>query len=523
MLSFRLTPYSSTDWSWTGGAYTTADQASRVAPFPHPMIEQLAVTDGERTLLIVRERTAGRAQASAAPRMASPADFEQARTAAASWPADHILIETRPGHPVRVTAGAARTTPLYLAVAGESLHGSWDMADLKAFATGLSLREAARLLTYQPRYGTESLFAGIHRLTERATATFGGALDLHYPEPALHCTPRDLNPEGDVLTALAETIDAALDLLPLDPRTTVFHLTGGFDSGIIATRAACRWPGQVTTAALMVTGPGRAQQARRRGQILASLPFGGHDLLIDCADVAPLHPDCPRVRGGPISPYEEPLFLPFARLTSLASQHGALALVTGLGGDEMVALSPEESHAVAAANEHLTDRLPWLGPEARSAFRYSDDGIAPPAVVNAITLLSLETTAPPLLRDGIWPIHPFTHPAMIRLGEQLPLAWREFKNLQRRQLASLGLSRDVCNPVERESFAWLVEHSLKSYGIRLIERMIDDGSPLIEAGLIDPDGLKDTITEIGRQPWEEEFHAKLLQVIDLHLAATAYL
>jgi hypothetical protein len=143
--------------------------------------------------------------------------------------------------------------------------------------------------------------------------------------------------------------------------------------------------------------------------------------------------------------------------------------------------------------------------------------------VNAITLLSLETTAPPLLREGIWPVHPFTHPAMIRLGEQLPLAWREFKNLQRRQLAALDLSHDVCNPVERESFAPLVEHSLKSYGVPLLGQMLTTGSPLIETGLIDPDGLKATITEIGRQPWDEDFHAKLIQVTDLHLAVTAYL
>lgn len=86
------------------------------------------------------------------------------------------------------------------------------MADLKELASALSAREAARLLVYQPRYGAETLFTGIHRLTERATATFGGALHLHYPEPALHATPRDLVPGADVLGALTATIDAALDM-----------------------------------------------------------------------------------------------------------------------------------------------------------------------------------------------------------------------------------------------------------------------------------------------------------------------
>lgn len=390
--------------------------------------------------------------------------------------------------------------------------------------SGLSQREAARLLIYRPRYGAETLFTGIRRLTERATAIFGGALHLHYPEPALHHSPRELAEDADVLVALAATIDHALDVRPVDPAATMFHLTGGFDSGTIATRAAQRWPGQVDTAALIVIGAGREQQARRRKKMLAQVPFSCRDLPVDCADHQPLHPSCPRIVGEQcISPYEEPLFAPFARLTGVVAEHGARTLVTGLGGDEMVALSPEESAAVATANAHITEKLPWLGGTARTALPFSEDAVAPPAVVNAITLLSLETTAPPLLRAGIWPVHPFTDPAVIALGEQLPIHWREFKNLQRRHLAALGLDDDVTNPVERESFVRLVEHSLKTYGIPLINEMLASGSPLIEADLIDPDRLRATVAEVESQPYDEEFHAKLLQVIDLHLAAQAFL
>lgn len=50
-----------------------------------------------------------------------------------------------------------------------------------------------------------------------------------------------------------------------------------------------------------------------------------------------------------------------------------------------------------------------------------------------------------------------------------------------------------------------------------------DGDSLLFDGLVDPDGLKATITEIDRKPWDEEFHAKLLRGVDLHLAAVAYL
>ncbi|MEU2682281.1 hypothetical protein ABZ654_00010 [Streptomyces hygroscopicus] len=94
-----------------------------------------------------------------------------------------------------------------------------------------------------------------------------------------------------------------------------------------------------------------------------------------------------------------------------------------------------------------------------------------------MTLLSLETTAPVLMRAGIWPLHPFADPGMVQLGEWLPLHWRELKQLQRRRLASLGLSPDVTESRVRESFAEVVQHSLTTHARQLFARMLIDGSP----------------------------------------------
>lgn len=522
MLTLRITPDASPAWRWNGTAYVSDDGASVVTPYAHPMVEQVAATDGTRTAIIVRERVPGRAVASASPVPVTAAELDEITAAARDWPVDFVLIETADHSPVRVTAGAARTTPLFLAHRDGVLHGSWNMADLRPFATALNPKEATRMLVYRPRYSTDTAFAGIHRLTERATATFGGDLVITYPEPILHAQPLDLADDADVLAAFVERIDAALDARPLDPDATLAHLTGGLDSGSIATRMARRWPGRIDTATLIVIGPGRQQQIRRRAEIRARVPFGDRDLQLDTRDLLMFGPDCARTRGELVSPYDEPLHEHFTRLNAQIAATGAHTVVTGLGGDEMVAVGADESEQ-AAADKREDFTLPWLGPRALAAIEYGDDGIAPPAMAGGITLLAAECVAPPLLQAGLWPVHPFADPALIELGDRLPFHWRELKQLQRRHLATFGLSHDACNPLVRESFAELVEESMTVNGVPLLQRLLSEGSPLIEAGLVDPDGLARAVREVASGSYREEPHSKLVEVITLDLAARAFL
>ncbi|MEV0504291.1 asparagine synthase, partial [Streptomyces spectabilis] len=361
MLTLCITPYRDGIWRWTGDRYATADDGSRIEPYRHPMVEHLAVDDGRRCLIVVRERVADRPVCDPSVRHITAAAYDEAHAALADWPADYVAVETIRDEPTRVAAGPCRTTPLYLAHDAVSLYGSWDMADLRSHARQINVREAARLLLYRPRYSHDTLFEGIHRLTERSTAHFGGHLYLRYPEPALHTGPHELAPGADVLGAFVQALDDALDLRPLDAPRTVFHLTGGFDSGTAATRAAQRHPGQLNTAALLISGPGRAQQVRRRKAMRAAVPFGARDDVVDAAVEVPLQPGCARVRGEPVSPYEEPLHRPFTVVATRIAEHGAHTVVTGLGGDEMVALSQAEHPHRASGRMEDADGLPWIG------------------------------------------------------------------------------------------------------------------------------------------------------------------
>lgn len=521
MIKVRLTPYASATWAWDGRRYVTADGTSEITPYEHPMVEQVAVTDGSRNLLVVRERVAGRPMADPATRTVTPGGFDKALALTGHWPTDYVFVETAPGVPCRVTAGPGGIAPLYVACDAASLYGSWDMADLASFAGGLSPREVARLLIYRPRYSRETVFRGIHRVTERATAIYGGHLYVHYPEPVLHSGPRELDPDADVLAAFVDAMDSALDLRPLDSVEMVLHLTGGFDSGTVGTRLAERYPDRFPTAALLIGGPGRVHQIRRRAEFLKVLPFAEPDYLIDAMKHPPLAAECARAGGELISPYEEPLHLPFTKLTEALAEHGARAVVTGLGGDEMVALSQAEYPHTSMGE--ISDALPWIGKRAQAVLEYADDGIAPPATANSMTLLSLETTAPVLMRAGIWPVHPFADPGMVQLGEWLPMHWRELKQLQRRRLAALGLSPDVTESRERESFAEVVQYSLTTIARPLFARMLRDGSPLFDEQLVDPDGLRNAVLRLQDMRYREDGDAQLLEVLDLHFAAQAFL
>jgi asparagine synthase (glutamine-hydrolysing) len=212
LTTLRIDPDAPQDWAWDGTRYTALGGV--IEPYAHPMTEHAAVTDGTRTTVILRERT--RHRPGLRPELARVAsrELDQVTAMARQWPGDYLLIEAERYRPVRVTAGAARTTPLYLAHSGGVLHGSWDMGWLRQFAAGLNPKEATRMLAYHPRYSYETAFTGIWRLTERAAATFGGDLYVRYPEPVPHATPRELADSADVLTAFAQAIDAALDLRP---------------------------------------------------------------------------------------------------------------------------------------------------------------------------------------------------------------------------------------------------------------------------------------------------------------------
>lgn len=167
-------------------------------------------------------------------------------------------------------------SPLYLAMSDGALIGSWDIAELSAYIppTSFSPVAATRLLTRRQRCSSRTLFEGVYRVTERATAVIdGSAVDVEYPEPHQHVLQeRRLRAEADPVAffdrALAHVLGPVLDV---HGGAVAVELSGGLDSANVAISAAGLSPFPVQSLGLVVDGEAGQEQRARRAQIVERL------------------------------------------------------------------------------------------------------------------------------------------------------------------------------------------------------------------------------------------------------------
>lgn len=457
-------------WTRSGGGWRCGE--SVIEPVAHPALETVVTAGEAGTRVIVRERCPGR----------------DGQDHSEGWPGDYTAVELGPRR-VRLRAGLRGTAPVYLAAAGSTLRGSWDLADLHGAVSADSLvdREVARLLTMRFRYGRDTLFTGALRLTERSAADFSDAgLQTGYPEAAVHGRARSLRDGADVVAAYERLLEAAVTSRAYEPGSACVELSGGLDSANVAATLAVLHPGQVTASAMIITGEAGAQQAARRAELIRVLRLGA-DVPVGFDGHMPLSPGGRRGSGLAVTPYEDPYDEAKAVLLRCLAERGVTTVFTGVGGDEMVARTTAEfPHQPLGTG---LQPMPWIGKRALAAAEEAETGTAPAAVVNEMTLTAQACAAPAFLRAGIWPVHPLAGPDLIRFGEWLPLSWRQHKYLHQARLEAAGCPSALLKPRLRENFTPVMREALRQHGLPLIARMLAGGSPLIDAGFVDPDGL----------------------------------
>lgn len=291
------------------------------------------------------------------------------------------------------------------------------------------------------RYGADTLFDGVYRLTERATAVFTTeGLTILYPEPAQHVLePRRLRAGVD----LVDAFDALLTEVVAEWRSTVSHVgvevSGGADSGNVSLSAAAVGFGSVHTFGLLMGGQiGQVQQERRR-------------ILVDHLEL----------RDTAVPAMQYPPFVP-------GGVRGCGAPHDPAGAFYQEAFDVLRGHVAAHGCE-----VP--------------------------TLMAFGLHNPAYLRHGIWPVAPLVHPRVVRFMEQLPHEHKQGKTMFRNRLRRAGLPDSVAAPAEPENFLAVMESGLRSYGLPLLDDMLRE-SLLVDLGYVDPVALAQARDHAERAP-----------------------
>ncbi|MFD3441647.1 hypothetical protein ACFWU3_29560 [Streptomyces sp. NPDC058685] len=406
-------------WQWCEqGEGCWARGEDRIRPLANPAQEARAVTDGTTVLMVVRERAVGRASLlrSTAPVRVDAAVYARAVAECEEWPLQSVWIESGPDG-VRLRTGLGGVCPLYLAHAKGTLNGSWQLMDLRAHQAPdkLDEKEVMRLLTGHPRYGHDTLFTSIKRLSERSTAYADAeGLRMVYPAPAEHAQPSELS-EGTDGPALVDAFEALVDHIyarrPLTPARIATQLSGGKDSTNLAISLALAHPGLITPWALLIGGESGPQQEARRRMIIDHTGFAP-DVTVPAAEHPPLAPGrLRRAHPEAISPLDEPHLEAADALAQALMARGITAVVAGFGGDEVARVRRPDGGPVR------TPEAPaWCGERVRDLLGEVNTGISPATVAPETALVALEVATPLLARRGLWTLAPFTDPELVRFG-----------------------------------------------------------------------------------------------------------
>ncbi|MBT2401218.1 hypothetical protein [Streptomyces sp. ISL-100] len=372
--------------------------------------------------------------------------------------------------------------------------------DLRAHLApqGLDEKEVMRLLTGHPRYGHDTLFTNVKRLSERSSAYADtNGLRLVYPAAAEHAQPSELaeNVDGGGLVAAFEALaDHVFAHRPVTPGQTAAQLSGGMDSTNLAISLALAHPGAITPCALLIGGEAGPQQEARRRTVIEHTVFAP-DVTVSAAQHPPLSPGgLRRARAEAISPLDEPHLESADALAQALRTRHITTVVVGFGGDEVARVR-------RPGGGHVPRQMapPWCGDRVRDLLSEVNTGIAPPTVAPETALIALEVATPLLARRGLWTIAPFTDPELVRFGQRLPLKWKKDKQLLHRRLAARGLPDVVVNPVLRENFGHLMNAAVHQYATGLLRGWGKD-LHLIEQGFLDASMLTETVERAAFSP-----------------------
>lgn len=478
-------------WWWDGPRVVSG--RSWIEPFRSPALESVFITGPSGTLIAARERMAGRVAApfETLPGQGSSRSFDDyafLRQEIVEWPLEFLLVEVVDDNQITFTAGRFGTAPVYVLRKRQVLHGSWSLPDLYEHLTVSDLDDegVVRFLTRKPCYSRGTVFRSVTRMTERSVGVLSrSGFDVKYPLPSHRDKPRQLRSGVDAVSAFERVLQASLRQRVHFTGDACVEVSGGVDSAVVASMMTeVAGPG-VASCGISIGGRADDQQKRRRAELVERL--GGADATIAASDHAPFHRLGSRRSGVPFSAEDEPYSEALTAELMAVRPMGARVVLTGIGGDELMA-DPLTEGAAVHRRQGVAGSLGRRGRRVLDQMAPLEVASAPASALPESCLLAAACRSPVMLRAGFWPVSPLCSPAVLTFCDWLPVTWRRGKRLLRALLARRGLSAGFLYPHRRENFAHVMEQAMIHNGLPLV-RSMRRGSILADQGYLDFDRL----------------------------------
>lgn len=450
----------------------------------------------------------------------STASYEQKKNTCLSSPYQVLLIEwcKTPEPELHITRNGSATCPLYLLDKGEQIFLHWDPIQLYPLLDRQTLLNEEQCLAFLSgtwRHDSLTLFRDLYLLPDRVKVRIAPQhFTIERPVPVQDYATKQVTSPQIVFETLDQILSEDLGIYGLEKSTAPIYceLSSGLDTTLVAHRLVEKFgKHRVTTAGYVPLGADRPKIIARRQETVHRLQTQD-----DCPPIESYFASAWQL-GEPLWPYQAPTLFEKAGLAKRIAAAGSDIIFSGIGGDELCRLSPDERATLPPAPQRFSAPLPFKNLLTETADQNFDPkAIAawPVGIMPRSAHAVAHCIAPAYLRQGIWYAHPLTSRPLQMFSHSLPLEWRQGRFLSKEALRRRGASPAFLEQTPKESLS----ESLDQLMLTLPHfDKIFASSVLADLGYLDLEKLT-LAKEILETTGEARFGYHVLLALSLELA-----
>jgi len=419
-------------------------------------------------------------------------EYEKIKEQIKNWSLQSLIIESSLNeNKLEISRNHRAECGIFLSLKDNKLYIHWDPTELYQHLdkkNSIDITATLAQLELIARYKYQTVFKNILTLPERGKALISGNnIEIIKPEIIEKPKAIPLKENADPVKMFHALIEESINSYYLEQNKTGVILSSGLDTTIVSHFINKRIsPEQLHSFGYWMLGKQRDGVKEMRQETVQKLN------AIDYYPAAENNIDTQQLNKKQKLWIDDNILYSLEQnLAKKALSYGIDCLSTGIGGDELCTLLPEE---LAKLNKK-TRGDQWNGDPYEGFTLVSDKyknsipteedlywpqgyvGISSPGMANGIGL--------DFMRCGVWLIHPLSMADMHIFSYYLPYEWRDKRLLSREALRRLGWSEYFVMQNPKEDLTDTMIHAMLQTNL---EGEFKD-SPLVDMGLIDKQKL----------------------------------